>query len=181
MISLGSCIFYKNFMVTVYTLYSYIRRHALLLALPLLTFLSQPSTNAQSYSNFGYSDLGDSVEFVFGQQQKIKIGGIDIVLQKRINEITSVNVAGDFNEWNADANKYQMSKVDAKNFKLRVSKTNLGKKGERRQFKFVLNHKYWVEPPVEALNKFKGADGNTNLLVRILQIQKVPLERSSKF
>lgn len=154
-------------MGTVYTLCGYIGRRALLLALPLLAFLSQPSANVQSYSNFGYTDLGDSVEFVFGQQQKIKIGGIEIVLQKRINDITSVNVAGDFNEWNANSNKYQMSKVDAKIFKLRVSKTNLGKKGDLRQFKFVLNHRYWVEPPVEALNKFTGIDGNTNLLVRI--------------
>ena len=137
------------------------------MALPLLAFLSHPSANAQSYSNFGYANLGDSVEFVFGQQKKIKIGGIEIVLQKRINDITSVNVAGDFNEWNANADKYQMNKVDAKIFKLRVSKRNLGKKGDLRQFKFVLNHKYWVEPPVEALNKFTGADSNTNLLVRI--------------
>lgn len=155
-------------MVTIYSLWGCIERHALLLALPLLAFLSQPSANAQSYSNFGYTYFGDSVEFVFGQQQKIKIGGIEIVLQKRINDITSVNVAGDFNEWNAKANKYQMRKVDAKLFKFRVSKTNLGKKGELRQFKFVLNHKYWVEPPVDALNKFTGTDGNTNLFVRIL-------------
>ena len=76
-------------------------------------------------------------------------------------------MAGDFNGWNAGADKYQMSKVDVKIFKLRVSKTNLGKKGDLRQFKFVLNHKYWVEPPVEASNKFTGAYGNTNLLVRI--------------
>lgn len=162
-------------MVTVYTLGAYIGRGALLLALPLLAFLSQPSAyphlsiweRAQSYSNFGYTDIGDSVEFVFGQQQKIKIGIIEVVLQKRINDITSVNVAGDFNKWNANAQKYQMSKVDAKIFKLRVSKTDLGKKGDLRQFKFVLNHKYWVEPPVEALNKVTGADGNMNLLVAI--------------
>lgn len=175
MITLESRIFYKTIMVTVYTLGGYIGRGALLLALPLLAFLSQPSANAdlsiweqaQPYSNFGYTDLGDSIEFVFGQQQKIKIGGMEIVLQKRINDLTSVNVAGDFNKWNANAKEYQMSKVDPTIFKLRVSKTNLGKKGERRQFKFVLNHKYWVEPPVEALNKFTGADGNTNLLVAI--------------
>ena len=162
-------------MVTVYTLGGYIGRRVFLLALPLFTMLSQPSANAdpgiwepaQSYSNFGYTNLGDSIEFVFGQQEKIKIGGIEIVLEKRVNDITSVNVAGDFNKWNPNAKEYQMNKVDVKIFKLRVSKTNLGKKGDSRQFKFVINHKYWVEPPIKALNKFTGADGNTNLIVLI--------------
>ena len=162
-------------MVTVYTLGVYIGQRILLLTLPLFTILSQPSANAdpgvweqaQSYSNFGYTNLGDSIEFVFGQQEKIRIGGIEVVLEKRVNDITSVNVAGDFNKWNPNAKEYQMSKADAKTFKLRVSKTNLGKKGDLRQFKFVLNHKYWVEPPVKALNKVTGADGNTNLLVLI--------------
>lgn len=175
MITLKSVSFIKNVVVTIYTLDRYIGRRIFLLILPLLSFLSHPSANAdlsvweraQSYSNFGYTDLGDSIEFVFGQQQKIKVDGIEIILQKRINEITSVNVAGDFNKWNASAKEYQMSKVGAKIFKLKVSKTNLGKKGDSRQFKFVINHKYWVEPPVEALNKFTGADGNTNLLVLI--------------
>lgn len=172
---LKSVSFIKIIMVTIYILSGYIKRCVFLLTLPLLSFLSQPSANAdlsvweraQSYSNFGYTDLGDSIEFIFGQQQKIKVGGIEVILQKRINEITSVNVAGDFNKWNASAKEYQMSKADAKIFKLKVSKTNLGKKGDSRQFKFVINHKYWVEPPVEALNKFTGADGNTNLLVLV--------------
>ncbi len=153
----------------------YIRRQAFLLAPLLLTFIFHASLDAQtsiskpeqSYARFGYADLGDSVEFVFGQQQKIKIGGVDIILEKRINDINQVNVAGDFNRWSPDAGKYQMIKVDGKIFKLRVGKINLGKKGELRQFKFVLNHKYWVEPPVEALNKFKGADGNTNLTLKL--------------
>ena len=70
-------------MVTVYTVCRYIGRRALLLALPLLAFFSQPSANAQSYSNFGYKDLGDSIEYIFGQQQKIKIGGIEIVFAEK--------------------------------------------------------------------------------------------------
>ena len=105
-----------------------------------------------TYSKFGFTDLGDSVEFVFGRQKKIKVGGVEILLEKRFNEIKQVNIAGDFNGWNRDASKYQMSKVDGNLFKIRICKTSLGKKGELRQFKFVLNHEYWVEPPVEALN-----------------------------
>ncbi len=153
----------------------YICRQAFLLALLLLAFIFHTPLNAQvsapkpeqPYSRFGYADLGDSVEFVFGQQQKIKVGGVEILLDKRINDISQVNVAGDFNGWRPDAGKYQMIKVDGKIFKLRIGKIHLGKKGELRQFKFVLNHKYWVEPPIEALNKFKGADGNTNLTLKL--------------
>jgi hypothetical protein len=153
----------------------YICRCGFLFALLLSAFVFHTSLNAQvnaskvdqSYSRFGYTDMGDSVEFVFGQQQKIKVGGVEILMEKRINEITQVNVAGDFNGWNPQASKYQMIKVDGKLFKIRISKINLGKKGELRQFKFVLNHQYWVEPPVEALNKLKGADGNTNLTLKL--------------
>jgi hypothetical protein len=47
------------------------------------------------------------------------------------------------------------------NFLLKVGKT-----GDLKQFKFVLNHKYWVEPPAQAANKFKGRDGNTNLTLK---------------
>lgn len=150
-------------------------RQTFLLAFLMLTFIFHTSINAQvggplpeqSYLRFGYVDLGDSVEFVFGQQQKIKVGGVEILLEKRKNEISQVNVAGDFNGWSPAAGKYQMIKVDGKIFTLRIAKINLGKKGELRQFKFVLNHKYWVEPPVEALNKFKGPDGNTNLTLKL--------------
>jgi|SRR5450631_664563 hypothetical protein len=48
-----------------------------------------------------------------------------------------------------------------------VCKTTIGKKGELKQFKFVLNHTYWVEPPVQASNKFRGKDGNTNLTLKL--------------
>lgn len=63
-------------MITSYKLLSdYLRRQAFLLTLLLLTFIFHTSLNAQtsiskpeqSYSRFGYADLGDSVEFVFGQ------------------------------------------------------------------------------------------------------------------
>ncbi|HEY4937024.1 MAG TPA: hypothetical protein VII44_10610 [Puia sp.] len=121
----------------------------------------------QGFSGFGYSDKGDSVEFIFGQQLKIIVSGVEILLANRINDINQVNVAGDFNGWNPDAFKYQMNKVDGKLFKITLSKNSLGKKGELKQFKFVLNHKYWVEPPAEASNKFTGKDGYTNLTLRL--------------
>lgn len=140
-----------------------------------LSFFCSPDLHAQPNGSkpsqivtvFGYSDKGDSVEFIFGQQKKMIVSGVEVILEKRMNEINQVNVAGDFNAWNPDIVKFQMKKVDGTLFTLTVNKSAIGKKGELRQFKFVLNHKYWVEPPMEAQNKFTGKDGNTNLMLRL--------------
>jgi hypothetical protein len=147
-----------------------------LLFIVQLCFLFNSDLHAQSngsksavpiITGFGYSDKGDSIEFIFGQQKNIIVGGVEVVLEKRINEINQVNVAGDFNGWNPDVAKFQMKKAGGTLFTLTVNKSAIGKKGELRQFKFVLNHKYWVEPPSEAQNKFTGKDGYTNLTLRL--------------
>jgi hypothetical protein len=124
------------------------------------------NTNA-SVSNFGYIDKGDSVEFIFGQQRMINVSGVEVLLEKRYNEINAVNLAGDFNGWNPDLAKYQMSKAGGTLFKITLLKASLGKPGELKQFKFVLNHKYWVEPPPQAANIFTGKDRNTNLTLKL--------------
>ena len=138
----------------------------------LLLIFSSTNLRAQSTAlkpnpSFGYTNKTDSIEFVFGQQEKIQVGGIEIQLEKRINDIDNVNVAGDFNSWNPNNAKFQMTKTGSKLYKLTVNKSVLGKKGEIRQFKFVVNHKYWIEPPQEAANKYKGMDGNANLTLRL--------------
>ncbi len=137
----------------------------------LVCFFFLPDLHAQATSSkqntdFGYTDKGDSIEFIFGQQQKMTVSGVEVILSKRINEINEVNVAGDFNEWKPDIPKFQMNKVGSL-FKLTINKSILGKRGETRQFKFVLNHKYWVEPPADAPNKFTGKDKNTNLTLKL--------------
>jgi hypothetical protein len=154
---------------------SFFIRSLFLLAVIQLCLLLKSELKAQSnvsksnqiLAGFGYSDKGDSIEFIFGQQKKITVGGVEVILEKRINEINQVNVAGDFNGWNPDVAKFQMKKADGTLFTLTVNKSVIGKKGELRQFKFVLNHKYWVEPPIEVQNKFTGKDGNTNLTLRL--------------
>jgi len=128
---------------------------------------SIPPKPLQRNPTFGFVDRGDSVEFVFGQQQKVRVGDVEIQLEERFNEIEKVNVAGDFNGWSPNDDKYQMVKVDGKLFKIRICKARLGKKGDLRQFKFVVNEKYWIEPPLEASNKYKGADGNVNLTLQL--------------
>ena len=143
------------------------RLRTLLFISLLLCYISDAGLKAQTLSNAGYIDKGDSIEFVFGQQRLITIGTVEILLEKRINEIKHVNIAGDFNGWNPNAIKYQMSKAGGTLFKITVAKGSLGKTGELKQFKFVLNHNYWVEPPAQATNKFKGKDGNINLTVKL--------------
>jgi hypothetical protein len=56
---------------------------------------------------------------------------------------------------------------DNKIFRLTIAKNHIGKKGETRQFKFVINQEYWVEPPREAINRFTGKDGYTNLTLKL--------------
>jgi hypothetical protein len=147
-------------------------RHGILWVLLSACFFSVPNLKAQetrrkgTAAEYGYMDKGDSVEFVFGQQQTITVGGTEVLLSKWIDRINEVNVAGDFNEWNPDAPKFQMKKVGSL-YNMTISKVVLGKKGETRQFKFVLNHKYWVEPPAGAPNRFTGTDKNTNLTLRL--------------
>jgi len=126
------------------------------------------SVRGQSHTaEFGYTMKGDSVEFVFGQQKTIVIGHEVINLKDRFNEIKGVNVAGDFNNWNPKDAKYVAVMGKDNVFRLTVAKKQIGKKGETRQFKFVINQEYWVEPPKDAMNKFTGKDGNTNLTLKL--------------
>ena len=127
------------------------------------TFL--PPEN-QKNKIYGYNERGDSIEFIFGQQNVNTIGITEFSLDKRRGEILSVHIAGEFNGWKPDDARYQMKK-DNKLFILILYKSTLGKKGERRQFKFVINGKYWIEPPKDAVNKFTGKDGNTNLYLTL--------------
>jgi hypothetical protein len=126
------------------------------------------SVKSQSHeTEFGYTSKGDSIEFIFGQQKTIVIGREVIILKDRFKEIKGVNVAGDFNNWNLKDVKYVAVMGNDKIFRLTVAKNQIGKKGETKQFKFVINQAYWVEPPKEAVNQFTGKDGYTNLTLKL--------------
>lgn len=130
--------------------------------------IASHSARSQSHvTEFGYTSKGDSIVFLFGQQKTIVIGTETIVLKDRFKEIKSVNVAGDFNNWNPKDVKYVAVMDDNKIFRLTIAKNHIGKKGETRQFKFVINQEYWVEPPREAINRFTGKDGYTNLTLKL--------------
>ena len=138
--------------------------YALLIGLLIVT----NSVRGQSRTaDFGYSIKGDSVEFIFGQEKTIVVGREVINLKDRFNEIKGVNVAGDFNNWNPKDVKYVAVMGKDNIFRLTVAKKQIGKKGETRQFKFVINQEYWVEPPKYAMNQFTGKDGFTNLTLKL--------------
>ena len=66
--------------------------------LTLLTGLMVISYSVRSQlrvMDFGYRSVGDSIEFIFGQQKTSVIGREVIILKDRFNEIKVVNVAGD--------------------------------------------------------------------------------------
>ena len=50
------------------------------------------SSNTKQATVIGYTDKGDSIEFVFGQQATIRIGSLEIALEKRRDEIKQVNL-----------------------------------------------------------------------------------------
>jgi hypothetical protein len=126
------------------------------------------SVRSQSHTTeFGYTMKADSIEFIFGQEKTIVIAGQVINLKDRFREIKEVNVAGDFNNWNPKDVKYVAVMGSDKIFRLTIAKKQIGKKGEMRQFKFVINQEHWVEPPKEAINRYKGKDGNTNLTLKL--------------
>jgi stalled ribosome alternative rescue factor ArfA len=140
------------------------RLSALLIGLMIVSH----SVRSQSHETaFGYTLKGDSIEFIFGQQKTIVIGREVIILKDRFNEIKGVNVAGDFNNWNPKDLKYVAVLGSDKIFRLKIDKKQIGKKGETRQFKFVINQEYWVEPPKDAVNQFTGKDGYTNLTLKL--------------
>jgi hypothetical protein len=92
---------------------------------------------------------------------------LNIELDKRRGEIKTVNLAGDFNSWNANNPNFTLKQGEDKIYKIVLHKKSIGQKGETHKFKFVVNGKYWIEPPQEALNKITGDDHNSNLFIKL--------------
>ena len=132
-----------------------------------MLILSNSAISQSHVAEFGYLDKGDSIEFIFGQQKTMTVGGVVVNLKDRFSDIRVVNIAGDFNGWNPKDEKYVAVMGNDKLFRLKVAKKQIGKSGETRQFKFVLNQVYWIEPPAKAGNRYKGSDGNTNLTLKL--------------
>ena len=105
--------------------------------------------------NFGYRIENDSVTFIFEKPFNIT------------TEIENVAVAGEFNNWNPKAEGFKLNKIGENVYQLTVNAASLGKPGEKKQFKFVVNETFWVEPAKQALNVIKDAQGNNNLSIEL--------------
>jgi hypothetical protein len=101
---------------------------------------------------------------------RIENGLVIFTFEKPLNittEIESVAVAGEFNDWNPKVEGFKLNKTADNIYQLTVKAESLGKPGEKKQFKFVVNETFWIEPAKHALNVVKDAQGNANLFIEL--------------
>jgi serine-type D-Ala-D-Ala carboxypeptidase/endopeptidase len=97
-------------------------------------------------------------------------GSVKFIFKKPLNiatEIETVAVAGEFNDWNPKTEGFKLNKTDENVYQLTIKAESLGKPGEKKQFKFVVNKTFWIEPAKRALNVIKDAQGNVNLVIEL--------------
>lgn len=106
---------------------------------------------------FGYREEGDKIIFHFERPTAFP----------RQMAIKNVTLAGDFNDWNPNDKEFKLKKMANDTYELEVKKTQLGQKGEKRFFKFVVNESFWVKPPRYARNQEDDGKGNVNLMIQL--------------
>lgn len=83
------------------------------------------------------------------------------------DKISTVYIAGDFNNWDSKDNNFKMNKVNSV-YQLSKKISDLGNKNTY-EFKFVINGRKWVELPSEVLNKSQASNWvNTYNLVLVI-------------
>ncbi len=136
-----------------------------------LKYLQKKGFKEQPYQNIeGYSLLQQNIKFILKSNPgTVSFGnnGMEVFNHQNFEKIKTVNVAGDFNGWNKDAEAYKMKRVSEAVFELELPITEVIKKGERKYFKFVINGQNWVEPQFKTTNKGSADGGSTNLFVEI--------------
>lgn len=87
--------------------------------------------------------------------------------------VEEVNVAGEFNSWSKD--QWNLQRIGDNRFVLRKKLSDLGGQLDQ-QFKFVINHVLWVEPPTIAANRASTgfADKAYNFILRIQSTGPTP-------
>ncbi|MCU0447361.1 MAG: hypothetical protein MUE85_20895 [Microscillaceae bacterium] len=117
---------------------------------------------AQSAKNtpLGYRIEGDEVVFVFDVRDYQKnIGSQPLDFTEF--EIHKVAIAGEFNDWRKQG--WSMHKVNKYIYELRKKLKDFSGK-PTWEYKFVINEKYWVEPPKNAPNRANDSDSHNNLV-----------------
>jgi hypothetical protein len=107
--------------------------------------------------HFGYSIDDSMVTFVFEKPAALQFP----------EEVKTVSVAGDFNDWDPLAKGFGLTYKTKNFYQLTIRKEKLGKEGERKEFKFVVNGKLWIPISGRALNKVSHPNGNENLFIQL--------------
>jgi len=119
----------------------------------------------------GYVSNPSQITFVFSPLNKTTIvdedGSYQIYDPKKMGKITSISIAGDFNNWEYKHSAFQLTRNKSGKFTLTLNKNELGKIGQQVKFKFVINNKYRVAPNFAITNRVTDNEGNTNLYVQL--------------
>lgn len=78
--------------------------------------------------------------------------------------VSSISVAGSFNDWKADHKSYQLISKNNHTFELAIPKSNF-EKGKTYNFKFVMNKNGWLTVPYNAANVDGTQDNNLTLKI----------------
>jgi hypothetical protein len=82
-----------------------------------------------------------------------------------LGKATTVSLVGDFNNWDIADSTYQLKKDTHGVYNLIIDKARLGKPGEPVRFRFVINHKWGVQPLFASSNRTIDNDGNACYLI----------------
>ncbi|OXB09903.1 serine hydrolase [Flavobacterium reichenbachii] len=102
---------------------------------------------------YGYKLTSDAVIFTYKH---------DTTLNPDL--VKSVSLAGTFDNWNPEDQKYQMVRKNKNTFELSVPKSHFSK-DKVNMFKFVINKSGWVKAPDNASNIEKGGDQNLIIVI----------------
>ncbi len=151
----------------------------------ILSLLTASCVGSQRSPEEGTREMGYKIqkgevifEFDVREYQKASREGYSHQLEFSDIEIEKIAVSGEFNDWSRDG--WTMHKVDEHIYQLRKKLKDFDGKFEW-QYKFLVNEKYWVEPPPEAANKVDVLPGyrkNQNL---VLNTAEPSLEGNTTF
>lgn len=99
----------------------------------------------------GYSIDGDEIVFSFDVRdyEKVTVAGTEVTLEIKDIKLNKLEVAGTFNGWTGDG--WKLDRSNDYFFSLRKKVSELDATSSN-QFKFLINEKFWVEPPSHATN-----------------------------
>lgn len=114
---------------------------------------------------YGYTLSGSNVVFSFraADYPTVTSGTSNDLFPLSDVRIHRVSVAGEFNRWSTEA----MAMVRAGEYWVATRPITEFESSRPFQFKFVINGRFWAEPPPDALNRALAKDGVANLMLQI--------------